>query len=527
MQMALLIPLFVSLLLFFSIMPAYSAVFNIPSGNVTSLMAAINAANANGEENTIILEDGIYTLTASGLPLITSALTITGAGADFASIVREASAPAFRIIAVSAAGTLTMEGLTLQGGSLPGFGMNPGGGSLFNEGTVIITGNSISGDSIGPGGAIRNRGTMTISDSVVSGRSSPLGGGGGISNSGNLVISNSSISGTVVDGSGGGISNSGTLHITSSTISGLADGGGGISSGGTLTLTNSTVTQSLHAGFAGGGAGMWIHGGQVAILNSTIADNVSHRVGPAGIWVGSGTVTLQNTILARNIGGLIESPELPDDCIGELTSLGNNIIGDPTGCTITLQPTDQTGEPGLGTFVYLGTPGSGHIPLLTGSPAIDTGNNDVCVNDPVLATDQIGAPRNGACDIGAIEFQPPILTIAVDIRTGSRNNNINPKSNSKIPIAILSTNIFDARTVDPASLRFGPNQGLAKGTGHFRDVNHDGFRDLVLQFRVRDAGIQCGDTSVSITGQTADRIPIQGTDSIRTVGCKPQTGKNK
>ena len=184
--MAILIPVIVPLFLLLSIIPAYSAVFNIPSGNVTSLMAAINAANANGEENTINLEDGIYTLTASGLPLITSALTITGAGADLASIVRDPGAPSFRIITVWAAGTLNVEGLTLRGGSLPGLGpMNPGGGSLFNEGAVMIMGSSISGDSIGPGGAIRNRGTMTISDSVVTGRSSPLGGGGGISNSGN------------------------------------------------------------------------------------------------------------------------------------------------------------------------------------------------------------------------------------------------------------------------------------------------------------------------------------------------------
>ena len=44
--------------------PSYAAVFNIPSGNVTALIAAINTANANGEENIINLEAGTYTLTA-------------------------------------------------------------------------------------------------------------------------------------------------------------------------------------------------------------------------------------------------------------------------------------------------------------------------------------------------------------------------------------------------------------------------------------------------------------------------------
>ena len=89
------IRLLVYALLIFSTPPVLSAaVFQIPAGDVTRLIAAINTANANGEENTIILEPGIYTLTtadnttgaptaalgANGLPVITSTLTLRGAG---------------------------------------------------------------------------------------------------------------------------------------------------------------------------------------------------------------------------------------------------------------------------------------------------------------------------------------------------------------------------------------------------------------------------------------------------------------
>ena len=131
-------------------------------------------------------------------------------------------------------------------------------------------------------------------------------------------------------------------------------------------------------------------------------------------------LALQNTILARNGG----------DCFDLITSLGNNLIGVPSGCTNTLQPTDLTGDPGLAAFIDDGTPGNGHFPLLETSPAIDAGDNDAC---PV--TDQIGEPRVGTCDIGAIEFQPmPVLTVAVDIRPGGPNNNINPNSNAIIPV---------------------------------------------------------------------------------------------
>jgi hypothetical protein len=99
--------------------------FHCGAGDVPCLIAAINQANANSEKNTIRLEAGTYTLTAidngssgnaTGLPVITSPLTITGRGAATTSIERDASAPSFRILRVAAAGTLTLQRLTLRGG---------------------------------------------------------------------------------------------------------------------------------------------------------------------------------------------------------------------------------------------------------------------------------------------------------------------------------------------------------------------------------------------------------------------------
>jgi hypothetical protein len=86
----------------------------------------------------------------------------------------------------------------------------------------------------------------------------------------------------------------------------------------------------------------------------------------------------------------------------------------------------------------------------------------------------------------------------------------------------FANRVFDATTVDPLSVRFGPKGAKeAHKKGHIEDVNHDGEPDLVLHFKTQATGIQCGQTSASLTGKTFDGDLIQGSDSIKTVGCQP------
>ena len=111
--------------------------------------------------------------------------------------------------------------------------------------------------------------------------------------------------------------------------------------------------------------------------------------------------------------------------------------------------------------------------------------------------------------------------VIIDIKPGSDSNPINPKSKGVISVAILTTSTFDATTVDPLSVRFGPNEAIeAHGRGHIEDVNGDGKFDLVVHFNTQNTGIQCGDTSAVLTGKTIGGQAIAGFDSIRTVGCE-------
>src|SRR5262249_28361093 len=93
---------------------------------------------------------------------------------------------------------------------------------------------------------------------------------------------------------------------------------------------------------------------------------------------------LQNTILTHNA-----EDTLVQDCEGPITSLGNNLVSDTAGCAIVLQPTDLTGDAGLGAFTDNSTPGNGHVPLLAPSPAINAANDAVCPKK-----DQIGQRAN-------------------------------------------------------------------------------------------------------------------------------------
>jgi hypothetical protein len=52
------------------------------------------------------------------------------------------------------------------------------------------------------------------------------------------------------------------------------------------------------------------------------------------------------------------------------------------------------------------------------------------------------------------------------------------------------------------------------------DVDGDGDTDMILHFKTQDTSIVCGDTSASLTGETFGGQAIEGSDSIKAVGCK-------
>ena len=267
------------------------------------------------------------------------------------------------------------------------------GGGLYLDGArawilhSTFTGNASSnppGDldvALGNGAAINNGpgGQIWVFDSsITNNRGYNAGFGGGISNQGRMVVINTTVAGNTAGSGGGGIFNFGDLSLQGVTITGN-------SAVGPTYYEGCFDPLPVTGGFCDRGAGGF--GADVAA-----------------------TTRIATSVIAGNL----ES----GDCSGVLITEGHNAFG----TTCELQPAQFLGHANphdllnidaqLGTLVDNGEPGNGHVPLLSDSPLIDAGGE---IGRFCTPRDQIGERRverrrgrgEPACDIGAIEFQPP------------------------------------------------------------------------------------------------------------------------
>jgi len=134
---------------------------------------------------------------------------------------------------------------------------------------------------------------------------------------------------------------------------------------------------------------------------------------------------------------------------------------------------------------------------------------------------------NDICDtcwaLLTLERVVPPIEIVIDIKPGSDPNGLNPSSKGVVPVAIVTTDEFDASTVDHCTVRFGPD--LAAPThrgccGHMEDIDGDGDLDAIYHFKTQETGIEMGDTEATLVGKTVDGLDFVGTDSVKTAGPK-------
>ena len=166
---------------------------------------------------------------------------------------------------------------------------------------------------------------------------------------------------------------------------------------------------------------------------------------------------------------------------------------------------------------------SGGIGTATASDVCDANvgiTNDAPATFPLgqttvtwTATDAAGNSAAGE-QLVTVEAFP----VVVDIKPDDDNNRVNPKNRGVIPVAVLTTDDFDALTIDVGSLSFGPGGTGAAHGGHSEDVDGDGDLDLMLHFSTQGSGVSKGDTELCLEGLTVDGVPVAGCDAINTTG---------
>lgn len=118
------------------------------------------------------------------------------------------------------------------------------------------------------------------------------------------------------------------------------------------------------------------------------------------------------------------------------------------------------------------------------------------------------------------------LSVSIDIKPGSDPNSINPQSRGVIPVALLSSETFDAAEVDPETVEFGANDTTTHAVHYaLEDINEDGLEDYIFHFITGLTGIDCESETAVLTGQTGAG-EIRGEDTVRPVGCNSRRQQN-
>lgn len=437
-----------------------------------SLRAAIMEANANPGTYVITLPAGTYVLTRpSGAENnvqygdldIQADLTIEGAGA--ANTIIDAAGQ-YRVFEVMAGYTVTISGVTIQGGNAGFYD----GGAIYNSGDLTLRNVTIRDNAADDGGGIYNDtyndatlvvenstfernstsgsygygeaiygGTVTLRNVIVRDHSNAYvyaidartitmenstitnNAGGGVAADLEATIANSTIS----NNGGAGIRTWGSYaSITDSTIS--SNGGRGIHVNGTdsVTITNTTISSNS-------GRGVYFYGyyssETLTITNSTVSGNTDGGVYEEGF----GTIRLSFTTITQNTttgngGGLyVDSNATAElkgvilsgnsagtagpECYGAIISRGYNLIKNNDGCTFTVATGDITNQDAdLAPLADNGGPTQTHLPNPT-SPVLDRVPAGSCTDlgGNALSADQRGVsrPQGSACDIGSVERQ--------------------------------------------------------------------------------------------------------------------------
>jgi uncharacterized repeat protein (TIGR01451 family) len=161
---------------------------------------------------------------------------------------------------------------------------------------------------------------------------------------------------------------------------------------------------------------------------------------------------------------------------------------------------------------------------------------------PARPEDTDPDPSNNSAEI-VLDIEC-VVPVAINLKGGSNPNSVNPLNRGTLAVTVLTTQAgeyglplaFDATSVVPTSVRFGPRDEIWAETGGAGEMHHrghledgleldestrDGDLDMVLHFRTPETGLVAEDVEACIKGEWLDELggthSFFGCDLLRTV----------
>jgi hypothetical protein len=140
---------------------------------------------------------------------------------------------------------------------------------------------------------------------------------------------------------------------------------------------------------------------------------------------------------------------------------------------------------------------------------------------------------NSTISLGSYTFSitpavPPALQVKIEVKPGSGAlAPINPKSKGNLPVALISSDDFDALQVEvmPTSLKFGATgdeESLRKCDTKGVDVNGDGKLDMVCHFENELAEFTAGSLVGLLKGKLKSGQAVEGRGMLKVLTPKPE-----
>ena len=453
--------------------------------------------------------------------------------------------------------TASYPNITLKGGATPvtltyrgtGRAITVSGGKLTLEENITITGADDGAVEITGGEFVMKTG------STLSGNEANSGGavyvdGGSFTMSGGTISNNDAASGGGVSVKSGSFTMSGTdakiqNNVASSDLIG-GSGGGVYVVGGTFTMIDGTISDNTTSRIGAGG-GIYVNGGNVSVSGGSIDTNIAGTAG-GGVYVASGSVEIADSVTIQYnvvLDTEFKGTELYIDA-GNLTISGGKILGQGQGqgnkteiysantftmtgsptitdCAITLKQGAHIDVQGLSTDAALTNLQIKPAAYTAGEVLLENAT-DIAIckkfglyNPPADEIWWIG-PENGNGVLKTIEgnYNKSTNTITVPTMPGSKDelqNTVNGSAESGVKVEITGGGTI---TVDSTvSVPGGADVAIKPGSGSTVTVDAPGD---TTAFNVSGGELTLGGGGGDVTVDGGEETDRNGSKSLITVG---------